>query len=174
MLFTAKMRLKAFPYYGKLRQGKVKIAFTLFLLTFLLTYFLEPFDVYPPEHNVPYFWICFFRAVMVACLAFLYIHFLHPKITSSLSTKLIHVSLFLLLIGSVNFFIRDIIYDNPNNWSFHFFLIEIRNAFLVGFFIFWLMLSLNHQLWMQKVTHHATIPDGSFLEDHSRENPASI
>jgi hypothetical protein len=42
------------------------------------------------------------------------------------------IFLFLLCVGIVQFLIRDIIYNNPNNWSWHYLFEEIKNTFLVG------------------------------------------
>ncbi|MGL4332797.1 MAG: LytR/AlgR family response regulator transcription factor [Bacteroidales bacterium] len=40
--------------------------------------------------------------------------------------------LLLLLIGTLNFFIRPIIYDNPDNYSWNYLIVELIHAFLFG------------------------------------------
>lgn len=49
----------------------------------------------------------------------------------------------LFIVGIVQFLIRDIIYDNPDNWSWKYFFEEIRNTFLVGSLIAIILISLN-------------------------------
>ncbi|UII19609.1 LytR/AlgR family response regulator transcription factor [Fulvivirga ligni] len=49
----------------------------------------------------------------------------------------------LLLVGISQFLIRDIVYDNPSNWSFGYFFEEIKNAYLVGILFFLILLPLN-------------------------------
>src|SRR5690554_1971797 len=132
MYSIAKKRFKGLYRHGL--HPRVTVASTLFLTTFFSTYFLEPFEIYPPEHTIHYFWICLFRGVLVACLATIYLTFFQPKATWLLQRKLSHVALFLFLVGGINFLIRDVIYDNPDNWSWHFLFTELRNTFLLGLF----------------------------------------
>ena len=40
----------------------------------------------------------------------------------------------LLLIGIANFFLRELIYDNPNNFSFRYLVTEVVNTFIIGSF----------------------------------------
>ena len=51
---------------------------------------------------------------------------------------------FLLLIGIGQFLIRDLIYNNPNNWSWGYFREEIGNTFLVGILLVGIIISLNY------------------------------
>ncbi len=148
MFFTVGQKFRERIPSG-LMQPKFTAAFTLFMATFFTTYFLEPFEIYPPEHTINYFWICFFRGVLGACLTLLYLTFIRPEANWTIQKKLFHAAFFLWLFGTINFLIRDIIYDNPNNWSIHFFLTELRNTFLFGIFIFWLMFSFNYKLLLR-------------------------
>ncbi len=149
-------------------------AITLFLATFFSTYFLEPFEIHPPEHTVHYFWICFFRAGLAACLALIYLTFIQPKATWPLHKKLFHVALFLLLFGGINFLIRDVIYDNPDNWSWHFLFTELRNTFLLGLFILWLMLSLNYNLLFGDEKENAMVSENLPMDDLGMKKQAAV
>lgn len=59
--------------------------------------------------------------------------------------ELILLTTFLLLIGIVQFLLRDLIYDNPNNWSWRYLFEEIRNTFLVGILLFAIIVPLNQK-----------------------------
>jgi hypothetical protein len=150
MLASIKNQLSQVSPYPAWDRKSLLLVLTLFLLTFLFTYFLEPFQVYPPEHIFSYFGICLFRALLLACLAIIYFPLLSLRKNWTLGHKLWHIPLFLLLVGVVNFLIRDIIYDNPNNWSFNFFWIEIRNTFLVGMFFLWILIPFDFQRLLEK------------------------
>lgn len=88
--------------------------------------------------------------MLVGIVAMVYLSFVRPKADWSIQRKLFHATIFLLLFGAVNFLIRDIIYDNPNNWSVHFLLTEIRNTFLFGIFIFGLMFAFDSRLLLKQ------------------------
>lgn len=70
--------------------------------------------------------------------------------TWTVGKELLHISIVLLLIGIENFFLRDVIYDNANNWSFRYFFEEIRNAFLVGMLIVVIIIPFNYSLLLHK------------------------
>ncbi len=53
------------------------------------------------------------------------------------------IFLFFLIVGLVQFLIRDIIYDNVNNWSWHYLYEEIRNTFLVGTLFITILIPIN-------------------------------
>lgn len=151
-------KLSGFISSGLL-QPKQTAILTLSVATFFSTYFLEPFEIYPPEHTLSYFWICVFRAMLVGILAMLYLSFVRPKATWSIQSKLFHATVFLFLFGVVNFLIRDIIYDNPNNWSVHFFLTEIRNTFLIGILVLGLMFAFDHSRLLKKIEEEDAASD---------------
>ncbi len=54
-----------------------------------------------------------------------------------------YLCLILIIVGITNFLIRDLIYNNPNNWSFRYLYEEIRNSFLVGALLLTIVLPLN-------------------------------
>lgn len=136
------------PYPAEIKD-RILLVSALFALTFMFTYLLEPFHVYPPQHKITYTWICFFRAILVAGLASIYFFLLNPKKNWTRGYRLLVVTLFLLSIGLGNFFIRDIIYDNPNNWSFHYFFSEIYHAYVAGIVILLILIPFSQQpLWV--------------------------
>ncbi|MBL3659024.1 LytTR family DNA-binding domain-containing protein [Fulvivirga sediminis] len=66
-----------------------------------------------------------------------------PEETWYVGKEACFISALLLLVGISQFLIRDIIYDNPANWSFGYFIEEIKNAYLVGILFFLILLPLN-------------------------------
>jgi DNA-binding LytR/AlgR family response regulator len=73
----------------------------------------------------------------------------------------------LLLIGLANFFIRDVIYENPENWSLKYLFEEIRNTFLVGILIMAIVVPINYIRLLQKHIKSAQKLNGK------RSNPVS-
>lgn len=114
----------------------------MFLLLF------KPFGVYDPELKMHYLFICFFHAFAPAFILFAYFKLLNyfrkekNQLHWTLFKEYFHVGMMLIIIGSVSFLMRDLIYDNPDNWSWRYLFEEIRNCFVAGiFFYFFLRLS---------------------------------
>ncbi|NNJ88422.1 MAG: LytTR family transcriptional regulator [Eudoraea sp.] len=94
-----------------------------------------------------YFWISFIHAfmpIMILLLMYPYIHF-STSIDErwTIGKDLVFLSIYLLLIGIGQFLIRDLIYDNPNNWSWGYFREEVGNTFLVGILLVSIIVSVN-------------------------------
>lgn len=117
------------------------------ILLFLLSF--KPFGVYDPELKMHYFFICLLHAVSPGVIIFIYFSLLNynrskkGKIRNwTLLKEYVQISIILFLAGLSSFFMRDLIYDNNNNWSWQYLWEEIRNAFVAGtFFYFFLRLS---------------------------------
>ncbi len=138
--------LQPYPFYY---QGKLlwKIAGLLFVGTLLFNYVFEPFEVYAPEHKMNYFWISFIHAFNPVIILGVFSLF---KISSkaeenwTVRKEIILIVVFLLLVGIAQFIVRDIIYDNPDNWSWRYLFEEIRNTFLIGTLFAIIFTSLNY------------------------------
>lgn len=118
----------------------------LILLTFLLVF--KPFGVYDPELKMHYFFICFLHAFAPALILFIYFTTLNyfRKVKNhtqwTLLKEYIHIGVLLIFIGTTSFLMRDLLYTNSNNWSWHYLFEEIRNCLVAGiFFYFFLRLS---------------------------------
>ncbi len=134
-----------YPFYYR---GKLFVFFviTVFLLSMGFNYFFKPFNVYVPEHKMDYFWISLIHSLTPVFVTFPFVPFFKNAKTNekwTVGKELLLIGIFLLLIGIFQFLIRDIIYDNPNNWSWMYFFEEIRNTFLVGILMMSLLTSLN-------------------------------
>ncbi len=135
-----------YPFYYQNRNFYLFVLF-LFLLAFGFNYFFKPFDVHVPEHKMDYLWISVIHSFTPVVIAILFLPLLKkPDIenTWNVGKEILLIAVYLFLIGSVQFLIRDIIYDNPNNWSWRYFFEEIRNTFLVGILLISILISLNH------------------------------
>lgn len=134
-----------YPYYyrGSALGLVVLVAFSM---TFAFGYFFEPFAVAFDEHKFSYFWICVFHALVPAAVVGL-LATIPGRWTQdehwTVGKEVLLISLALLLVGIGQFLIRDIIYDNPNNWSWGYLYEEIRNTFLIGTLFVIIIVSLN-------------------------------
>lgn len=142
-----------YPFYYT-KSNSWKYFLLIFLISFFFNFIFEPFEVNPNEHKMNYFWICFLHAFLPALIAFAYFslidYFSKSYQTWTVGNEFMHISIVLLVIGIENFLLRDIIYDNPNNWSYAYFFEEIRNAFLVGFLIIALIIPINYSILLHK------------------------
>jgi len=137
---------RSYPFYY---QGKELwlITFLLFIMTLLFGYLFEPFEVYQPEHKMGYFWITLIHSCTPVFIIFIFLSLkLFPSVKENWTIKkeILLVAIFLLCVGIVQFLIRDLIYNNPNNWSIQYFYEEIRNTFLVGILFSFILVPINY------------------------------
>ncbi len=134
-----------YPFYY---QGKELVVITLFIffMSFFFNYLFEPFNVYIPEHKMDFFWISLIHSLSpVILILLLSLIGLNPKTEENwtIGKDVIFLFLYLLLIGIAQFLIRDLIYDNPNNWSLKYLIEEIRNTIFVGILFASIFIPLN-------------------------------
>ena len=135
-----------YPLYYEGRPFLV-ITAVLFLMSFGFNYFFKPFNVNLSEHKMPYVMTSLMHslaAITVLILFFFILHiFSRLKDQWNVRKEICFLALLLLFIGIAQFLIRDIIYNNPHNWSWHYFFEEIRNTFLVGMLFVLILVPLN-------------------------------
>jgi len=128
-------------------QNLIKSSVIVFLIILVFLLLFKPFGVYDPELRMHYLLICFFHALTPALVLLTYFGILNfrkakNQIKWTLLKEYIQIGILLVLIGTSSFLMRDFLYNNPNNWSWNYFLEEIRNCFVAGiFFYFFLRLS---------------------------------
>ncbi len=135
-----------YPFYY---EGKklLQILGVIFMIGFFFNYLLQPFDVNPDEQKMDYLWICVIHSstplLILLCISFIFK--LYPKMTDDWNIKNECVLIFFLVLftGITQFLIRDIIYDNPLNWSWEYFKEEILNTFIAGVFLAPIIISIN-------------------------------
>lgn len=129
-------------------QNLIKSSVTVFLIILAFLLLFKPFGVYNPELKMHYLLICFFHAIAPALILFTYFGILNyskkakDPIKWTLLKEYIQIGIILILMGTTSFLMRDLLYNNPNNWSWNYFFEEIRNCLVAGtFFYFFLRLS---------------------------------
>ncbi|MDC1161888.1 LytTR family DNA-binding domain-containing protein [Tenacibaculum sp.] len=127
-------------------------------MTFFFNYAFEPFNVEYSEHKMSYFWVSIIHSITPTFVLFaIYIIGKLLKLESkwNIVKEAILISLFFIIVGLVQFLIRDIIYDNKNNWSLHYLYEEIRNTFLVGTLFVTILIPINFNRLNAKHSNNA-------------------
>lgn len=142
--------LKAIDYPARYQSKNLfkssAIIFSIVLL-FLLSF--KPFGVYAPELKMNYFFICCVHASVPAIIVLVYFgvynRFRRKFRTGenwTLSQEYRQIGIVFFLTGITSFLVRDLIYNNTNNWSWHYLWEEISNCFVAGIvFYFFLRLA---------------------------------
>jgi hypothetical protein len=140
---------KPYPYYYTRKRLPV-LAVLLFALAFAFVFFFRPFNVYYPEHRHNYVLISMLQAALPVLVFFCFFSVLNLFFRDAsirnrwkLGNEILAIALVLPLMGTANFLIRDLIYDNPENWSLPYLLEEIRNTALVAVLLIFLLVPLN-------------------------------
>lgn len=116
-----------------------KMAGLLFLGTLLFLFLFKPFVVNEAELKYSYLFTCLVHAVSPAIIFIGYFKIVgyiknedllnDRQLTFHLVFSLASV---FLIIGVMSFLLRDLIYNNPDNWSLRYLWEEIRNTYLAG------------------------------------------
>lgn len=141
--------VNAIEYPKRFRSDNlIKSSTIIFFCILLFLLFFRPFGVYDPELRMHYLLICFFHALAPAFILFAYFRGLNyfrgkkagPRWT--LMKEFFHIAVLLILMGAVSFLMRDMLYNNPDNWSWRYLFEEVRNCLVAGvFFYFFLRLA---------------------------------
>lgn len=140
-----------FSYRGR---SLAMFVMPLTLLTFLFLLLFEPFNVYVPEHRMAFGWICLIQSLAAGLAFYISLRLAAEWVNEpgwTILKEMLLLTLALLVAGLVLFLIRDLLYDNPSNWSWKYLFEEVRNTFLVGVLLITTGVSLNfHRL----LRHH--------------------
>lgn len=165
-----------YPYYY---DNKKRLCFLLLLISvasFMFSYFFEPFQVNTSEHKINSIWILLIHAFTPFPIVYLYFSLVNTNTkddkTWTLGKEMFHLSIILLIIGVISFLIRDLIYTNPDNWSFRYLWEEIRNTFLVGILLLIIVLPLNLERLIN--THKSSLKKLTLRHNNSQLNNHSI
>lgn len=128
----------------------VKASVVLFSIIFFFLLLFEPFGVYGPEQKFNYLIICALHALSPTIIFYTYFntlnYFRRKNVISetwSIFKEYSNVAVILLLTGIASFLMRDVIYNNPYNWSLRYFWGEIRNCYLAGTLVYMLLTFAN-------------------------------
>ncbi|WP_304516714.1 LytR/AlgR family response regulator transcription factor [Cecembia rubra] len=135
-----------YPFYYT-GTGFLFVAGIVLIMSLLFNYLFEPFVVYRPEHKFDYFWISMVHSFNAFLVVFVILFIKSRKINEdswTVGKEIGLIGLMLLMIGVCQFLTRDLIYDNPDNWSLRYLLEEIRNTFLVGILFVIILVPINY------------------------------
>ncbi len=142
----------------------VKASAVLFSIIFFFLLLFEPFGVYGPEQKLNYVIICGLHALSPTIIFFTYFstlnYFRRKSATSetwSVFKEYSHVAAILLLTGIASFLMRDLIYNNPYNWSLRYLWEEIRNCYLAGSLVYILLTFANFYFRSKRNSAQATL-----------------
>lgn len=134
-----------YPYYYRGRSLLLLLV-AIFVAATAFNYLFEPFGINPAEQRMSYFWICAVHSLN-ATLAILLVAFFSSLVVRdelwTIGKELALIAIFLLVVGVAQFLLRDLVYDNPKNWSMAYLLEEIRNTYLIGGLILLMLISFN-------------------------------
>lgn len=135
-----------YPFYYKGSSFSI-VAGIVFIMSLLFNYLFEPFVVFRPEHKIDYFWISMIHSFNAFLVVFVILFIKSRKVDEdrwTVGKEIGLIGFMLLMIGVCQFLIRDLIYDNPDNWSLRYLFEEIRNTFLVGILFVIILVPLNY------------------------------
>lgn len=128
-----------YPFYYSTFKSIVGMATILIITVFLFNYIIEPFSYNFDEHQFSFLVISLFNGLLVGIVFMAFLLLLRVSIPNSfreenwsIGKELLLWFCLLLLMGIANFFLRELIYDNPNNFTFGYLVTEIANTFIIG------------------------------------------
>lgn len=131
-----------YPYYNENRKLPGN-AFIIFACVFLFLLLFSPFSVNKAEHKFSYSIICGIHALNAALVYWLYFLLVNTLFTPLIKEEnwkvyksILAVAIALLFIGLGSFLLRPLIYNNPDNFSWHYFINETINTILLGSLVF--------------------------------------
>ena len=137
---------QAYPYYYEFPQ-LLRYSLLIAVFGFCFIYLFEPFNVNKEEHLYHYSLICLAHTIaavgtftLIAGSSNLWVK---DPAKWTFAKEIFLLSIMFIAIGTTNFLIRDLIYDNPYDWNLKVLMEEIRNAFLVGTLIFLMFVPIN-------------------------------
>lgn len=155
-----KLLSEPYPYYYS-EENLIRLSAAVLLICFVFIFFFEPFVVYRPEHKIHFFWISLIHATVPSVVGYVYFSvvnvFFRKDDNYTIGNEVVNLLTVLLLVGLVNFLIRDLIYSNPDNWSWKYFSEEIGHALLVGMLIIAVLVPLNFNRLFRKYHHTAAV-----------------
>ena len=137
---------RPYPYYFEGRSFWI-IVLLVGSMAIAFEYIFKPFHVNPNEHKMPHFLITVVHTVVALSIliaAAMLLKWARVQSESwTVGKDILFLGSVLVAIGIGQFLIRDVIYNNPNNWSIGYLLEEIRNTFLIGMLFVVILVPVN-------------------------------
>lgn len=137
---------RPYPYYF---EGRAFWILVLLIGSMAIAFenIFQPFHVNPNEHRMPHFLITVVHTIVALSIliaASLFLKWAQVRSESwTVGKDVLLLGAILLAIGVGQFLIRDVIYDNPNNWSTRYLFEEIRNTLFIGMLFVLILVPLN-------------------------------
>ncbi len=137
---------QAYPFYYQWKQALLISVLVLCIGVFFDLAF-EPFEVNHSELIYSHSLTALIHALLSTIVFLICVGILHistiDKTAWNVFKEFRFLAVVLLLIGIGQFLIRDLIYLKEDNWSLRYLLEEIRNTFLVGSLLVFIITSIN-------------------------------
>ena len=147
-----------YPFYYK-GDKLIKISIVIFFLSFFFNYVIQPFETNPTELKLSYFWVAFIHSInpliLIPLFSLVLIKIDAPVENWKLKYEFIFIIILLIFAGMFQFFIRDILYNNPNNWTWFYVKEELLNTIIVGSILAFLVVSANLNIQFYKNSEKA-------------------
>jgi hypothetical protein len=132
----------------------------------LFLFLIQPFTYNFDEHRFSFWIISLLNGLLVGVLFIIYTGMIRgfaPRLIDeefwTLGRELGFWLLFILLTGVGNFFLRELIYDNPNNMSLFYFKTEVVHSLIVGTFFLLFIVTGKYLHIVSSITNKATTWD---------------
>lgn len=143
-------------YYGK--RDLFRLALFVFVFFFLFTFLFEPFNVNRDEHRFSFFLICTIHGLIGSLSFWLFFSLMNVfegDENWAVGKEMLSYIFLFFFIGALNFLIRPVIYDNPENFSISYFLEELLHIVLVGTLLALIFIPINFFVLYQQNSRKA-------------------
>ena len=148
-----------YPFYY---SGKklLQISGVIFLLGLFFNYVIQPFEINTAELKLSYFWVAMIHSIspiiLLLLLASLFSRLEAYTENWKLKYEFYFILIFLFLTGILQFLLRDMLYENPANWSWFYVRKELLHTFIGGSILASLVVSANLNIQFFKNSEHAS------------------
>ena len=167
-----------YPFHYHIRKLHL-LSSIYFAIIFLFLWLFEPFHVNPEEQKIDYWQICILHGAVPSLIFYVYFFLFNSAVpetgkdTWTVGKEIFHLCILFFLFGIASFLVRDIIYTNPDNWSWHYFLEEIKNTFLGGSLIASFLILLNFYR-LYSATQQQAIELNKHLHEGEKPEPQQV
>lgn len=141
----------SFYYEGK---KLIQLCIVLFLIILFYNSIIEPFNIYKPELRFSVFTTALVHTTIPILFMIMVGVFFQwkPSLADNwtLQKELLLFLIILVLVGLADFFVRDILYNNPNNWSIKYLIEEVFHTLMGGLLLIPAVISVNLNIQMFK------------------------
>jgi hypothetical protein len=161
-----------FYYYNPKRLLKISLLVSIFIILFL--FLIKPFDTKINEFRYGYFVTCSIYGIVsgfsvyftAQSLSVLFPAFFKEE-KWTLAWELLVLIILLLVLGNINFLIRNLVNTNPDNFKVEYYLEEIAHTCLIGIFPVVFFTLLNYSYLFKTNNNKAVIANIIINQKHN-------